>query len=35
VVKLWHGIIKEEYAVPAENAVKWIQAFCTLLTEKK
>jgi hypothetical protein len=32
VVKLWNKLMKEEYAVPTEAAVRWLQAFCSLLT---
>ena len=31
-MKLWYGVIKEEFAVPVFSALKWIQAFCSLLS---
>ena len=31
VIKIWNGIIKEEFAVPVHRAIKWVKAFYSLL----
>ena len=31
VVKLWYGIIKEEFAVPVKNCLSWLYHFLHLL----
>lgn len=32
IIKLWYGFIKQEFGVPTESAVQWLQAFCSLLS---